>query len=44
MGCDICNGDLEPLGWMGNLYYYRCRNCGELQGHLLPIHNEEEVS
>ena len=27
--CPACgDGDLHPLGALGNMEYYRCRNCG----------------
>ena len=26
--CPTCGGPGVPLGWMGNRYHLRCRNCG----------------
>ncbi len=26
--CPFCNGQGEPLGTLGDLEHYRCRNCG----------------
>ena len=26
--CQMCGGDLHPLGQLGNLQYYTCRHCG----------------
>jgi len=26
--CSICEGELLPLGALGNIEYFRCRNCG----------------
>ena len=28
MYCRICGGPLTPLGYLGALYWCRCRNCG----------------
>jgi len=27
-GCPMCSGEGQPLGQLGNLMHYRCRNCG----------------
>lgn len=26
--CSVCGGDKETLGKLGNIQYYKCRNCG----------------
>lgn len=26
--CPTCRGPLRPMGQLGNLMHYRCRNCG----------------
>jgi len=26
--CPMCGGDLHPLGQLGNLKHYTCRQCG----------------
>jgi hypothetical protein len=26
--CCLCSGPLVPLGTLGNLQHFRCRNCG----------------
>jgi tRNA(Ile2) C34 agmatinyltransferase TiaS len=26
--CSLCGGQLELLGYLGNLAWFRCRNCG----------------
>ena len=26
--CQTCSGPGIPLGWMGNRYWLRCRDCG----------------
>ena len=28
MVCNLCRGQLIKLGTLGNVTYYRCRNCG----------------
>ena len=28
MKCSVCGGSLVHLGDLGNLVWYRCRNCG----------------
>ena len=28
MNCLLCNGPCEPLGSLGRLMWFRCRNCG----------------
>jgi hypothetical protein len=28
MGCSACGGDLKPLGQLGSLMHFRCRQCG----------------
>lgn len=32
-GCPYCHTTLEPIGWVGGLYYYRCppEACGRFQ-------------
>lgn len=26
--CEACGGPVQELGWLGQLTWYRCRNCG----------------
>lgn len=26
--CEMCGGEMQPLGNLGNLMHYRCRQCG----------------
>lgn len=26
--CSLCGGDAHPIGTLGNLAWYRCRDCG----------------
>ena len=35
--CEICGGDLVPMGCLGNMHYYRCRNCGMQHSSTEPL-------
>jgi hypothetical protein len=37
--CTTCGGPLFPMGWLGRLFYHRCRNCGATESGYTP---EEE--
>jgi hypothetical protein len=36
--CKQCGGKLQPLGWLGKLFWARCENCGWDD----PVELEEE--
>ncbi len=43
MECPACGGDLELLGYLGNLMHCRCRNCGmDCSRQKPPVDIEED--
>lgn len=41
--CEFCGGSLFPLGALGRMWHYRCRNCGmEAASELGPEIEDEE--
>ena len=45
MRCPICEGTGEYIGTLGNLDWYRCRNCGmewSVQATVEELENEDE--
>ena len=34
--CSVCHGEMMPLGTLGNMAHYRCRQCGDERGFLAP--------
>lgn len=43
MICVACDGDLQPLGFLGNLIHFRCRQCG--MDHMTSVDHmvEDEI-
>ena len=39
-GCNECGGPLVPLGQMGHLFFFRCRNCGNEQAEEVAVIQE----
>jgi len=39
--CELCGGELIPLGALGSLMHYRCRNCGMDASQTIPNPQEE---
>ena len=33
--CELCDGELEPLGTLGNTVHSKCRDCGAPQARTL---------
>jgi len=41
--CTMCDGQAMPLGRLGRLFYYKCRDCGMDHAYQIKETETEEI-
>jgi hypothetical protein len=41
--CPVCGGNLEPMGYLGKIFWRRCKNCGTTGMTMTPTMTLERI-